>query len=352
MQLHEDSFDLPAGAVRLMSNGVCANQGLRVGRTTYGFQFHFEVTKARCGQFPPRLLVFHGASLRRDGRARRRRCGALGRGAFRGRCGFLPPDHRPLARPRDRAPGLGRASASRKASRLIFWGFPLPSSPGQARPYATSSAWLRHEAQHLIDQSGNQPGHGGAVGDRPSFLLQIELAPLGQGLDAFDEGGAAAPAVDEADDLAGRRIDADGLMALIGEPARNGAPGSGPGGLPSGVPTGSRPRSRARHGDGSHCSSPDRGPAPPGRRAAPARRRWRSAAWSRPPPPRGAAPGFAGRACRRRRRSRGRWCAGGNFRVGSRKASGRAAAARSSIRVWGLSPVLQWKSQSRSADRP
>lgn len=52
MQLHEDSFDLPAGAVRLMTNGVCANQGLRLGRTTYGFQFHFEVTKADAANFP------------------------------------------------------------------------------------------------------------------------------------------------------------------------------------------------------------------------------------------------------------------------------------------------------------
>jgi len=52
MQLHEDSFDLPAGAVRLMSNGICANQGLRIGRTTYGFQFHFEVTKADAVNFP------------------------------------------------------------------------------------------------------------------------------------------------------------------------------------------------------------------------------------------------------------------------------------------------------------
>jgi GMP synthase-like glutamine amidotransferase len=52
MQLHEDSFDLPAGAVRLMTNGICANQGLRVGRTTYGFQFHFEVTRTDAVNFP------------------------------------------------------------------------------------------------------------------------------------------------------------------------------------------------------------------------------------------------------------------------------------------------------------
>jgi GMP synthase (glutamine-hydrolysing) len=52
MQLHEDSFDLPSGAVRLMSNGLCANQALRIGRTTYGFQFHFEVTRTDAPNFP------------------------------------------------------------------------------------------------------------------------------------------------------------------------------------------------------------------------------------------------------------------------------------------------------------
>jgi GMP synthase (glutamine-hydrolysing) len=52
MQLHEDSFDLPAGAVRLMTNGVCANQAIRVGRTTYGFQFHLEVTRRDAPNFP------------------------------------------------------------------------------------------------------------------------------------------------------------------------------------------------------------------------------------------------------------------------------------------------------------
>jgi GMP synthase (glutamine-hydrolysing) len=52
MQLHEDSFDLPAGAVRLMTNGACANQAIRVGRTTYGFQFHLEVTRRDAPNFP------------------------------------------------------------------------------------------------------------------------------------------------------------------------------------------------------------------------------------------------------------------------------------------------------------
>jgi GMP synthase-like glutamine amidotransferase len=44
MQLHEDTFDLPRGAKLLMTNGTCANQALRIGATTYGFQFHLEVT--------------------------------------------------------------------------------------------------------------------------------------------------------------------------------------------------------------------------------------------------------------------------------------------------------------------
>jgi GMP synthase (glutamine-hydrolysing) len=52
MQLHEDSFDLPTGAVRLMTSGACANQAIRVGRTTYGFQFHLEVTRQDAPNFP------------------------------------------------------------------------------------------------------------------------------------------------------------------------------------------------------------------------------------------------------------------------------------------------------------
>jgi GMP synthase-like glutamine amidotransferase len=38
--------------VRLVSNVACANQGLRVGRTTYGFQFHLEVTRRDAPNFP------------------------------------------------------------------------------------------------------------------------------------------------------------------------------------------------------------------------------------------------------------------------------------------------------------
>ncbi len=51
MQLHEDTFDLPAGAKLLMTNDTCANQAIRVGATTYGFQFHPEVTARDAREF-------------------------------------------------------------------------------------------------------------------------------------------------------------------------------------------------------------------------------------------------------------------------------------------------------------
>lgn len=52
MQLHEDSFELPSGAVLLMENATCANQAFRLGAATYGFQFHLEVTRADAPNFP------------------------------------------------------------------------------------------------------------------------------------------------------------------------------------------------------------------------------------------------------------------------------------------------------------
>lgn len=52
MQMHEDSFDLPAEAVLLMRNETCANQAYRIGRTTYGIQAHPEVTKQDARNFP------------------------------------------------------------------------------------------------------------------------------------------------------------------------------------------------------------------------------------------------------------------------------------------------------------
>ncbi|MBB5575349.1 MULTISPECIES: type 1 glutamine amidotransferase [Rhizobium] len=45
-QWHSDTFSLPAGAVRLATNAVTGNQAFRIGRATYGTQFHFEANTA------------------------------------------------------------------------------------------------------------------------------------------------------------------------------------------------------------------------------------------------------------------------------------------------------------------
>jgi GMP synthase-like glutamine amidotransferase len=45
MQWHEDSFDLPKGAVLLAENAFCRNQAYRMGDLSYGVQFHPEVNR-------------------------------------------------------------------------------------------------------------------------------------------------------------------------------------------------------------------------------------------------------------------------------------------------------------------
>ena len=46
MEWHEDTFDMPAGARLLATSETCRNQIFRLGEGTYGFQCHFEVTRA------------------------------------------------------------------------------------------------------------------------------------------------------------------------------------------------------------------------------------------------------------------------------------------------------------------
>ncbi len=46
MEWHYDSFDLPPAALLLATSRTCRNQAFRMGETTHGFQFHFEVTGA------------------------------------------------------------------------------------------------------------------------------------------------------------------------------------------------------------------------------------------------------------------------------------------------------------------
>ncbi|MRR07078.1 MAG: type 1 glutamine amidotransferase [Deltaproteobacteria bacterium] len=45
-QWHNDSFEIPAGAVCLASSPVCAHQAFRYGANHYGLQFHPEVTRS------------------------------------------------------------------------------------------------------------------------------------------------------------------------------------------------------------------------------------------------------------------------------------------------------------------
>ena len=44
LQWHEDTFDMPKGAVQLMTGSIIRNQAFRFGRTSYAFQCHFEVS--------------------------------------------------------------------------------------------------------------------------------------------------------------------------------------------------------------------------------------------------------------------------------------------------------------------
>ncbi len=45
-QWHSDTFTLPAGATRLATSPVAANQSFRLNRATYAMQFHFEASRA------------------------------------------------------------------------------------------------------------------------------------------------------------------------------------------------------------------------------------------------------------------------------------------------------------------
>jgi GMP synthase (glutamine-hydrolysing) len=45
MQWHDDTFDIPPGAVRLLASDTCSNQAFRVGDVVWGFQCHFEADR-------------------------------------------------------------------------------------------------------------------------------------------------------------------------------------------------------------------------------------------------------------------------------------------------------------------
>jgi GMP synthase-like glutamine amidotransferase len=58
---HGDTFDLPAGAVRLAGSDLYPNQAYRFGARAYGFQFHVEVEAAILAAWRPHLPA--GADL-------------------------------------------------------------------------------------------------------------------------------------------------------------------------------------------------------------------------------------------------------------------------------------------------
>jgi GMP synthase-like glutamine amidotransferase len=45
-QWHSDTFTLPEGAAHLATSATAAHQAFRIGRATYGTQFHFEASRA------------------------------------------------------------------------------------------------------------------------------------------------------------------------------------------------------------------------------------------------------------------------------------------------------------------
>jgi len=45
-QWHSDTFTLPAGAIHLAQSAAARHQAFRIGRATYGTQFHFEASRA------------------------------------------------------------------------------------------------------------------------------------------------------------------------------------------------------------------------------------------------------------------------------------------------------------------
>jgi GMP synthase-like glutamine amidotransferase len=44
VEWHDDTFDIPAGAVALASSEGCTHQAFRFGQSAYGLQFHPEVS--------------------------------------------------------------------------------------------------------------------------------------------------------------------------------------------------------------------------------------------------------------------------------------------------------------------
>lgn len=55
VQWHEDTFEIPSGAVRLAESVLYPNQAFRAGRRAYAFQFHIEVDRTLAAAWTERL---------------------------------------------------------------------------------------------------------------------------------------------------------------------------------------------------------------------------------------------------------------------------------------------------------
>jgi GMP synthase-like glutamine amidotransferase len=66
---HGDTFDLPAGAVRLAESDACTNQAFRIGRRTFGLQFHVETDAEIARRWATEDSDFARSALGDDGPA-------------------------------------------------------------------------------------------------------------------------------------------------------------------------------------------------------------------------------------------------------------------------------------------
>ncbi|HEY8925931.1 MAG TPA: glutamine amidotransferase, partial [Polyangia bacterium] len=66
---HGDTYDLPAGAVRLAATDVCPNQAFRIGARAFGLQFHVEADGALAKRWAVEDADFVRAARGEDGPA-------------------------------------------------------------------------------------------------------------------------------------------------------------------------------------------------------------------------------------------------------------------------------------------
>lgn len=69
-QVHADSYRIPPGGVRLLTGADCLEQAFRIGRATYGFQAHFEVSEPTLRRWFDFLNDLEREKLGADGPAR------------------------------------------------------------------------------------------------------------------------------------------------------------------------------------------------------------------------------------------------------------------------------------------